>query len=296
MTTIRLFDTYQHLDGTPGRGHVYVRPVVAFTDGTRTVLAEWTAFPLDAQGRVDATITWADHTDPSPVWLQVWEQVDCFRGQAWDIGPQLLTDGANLNLGALRQLPAATVSPPRYQVAPAGPQGPPGPPGSGVTIKGTVPTSGSLPASGTTGDMFIAGDTSHGWTWDGQTWVDVGPIRGPKGDQGIQGPAGIQGPKGDQGIRGPAGPQGADSTVPGPKGDPGQLPSGGSTPGQVLQWNGTDAWEVTDNLVSALNRTDDLGLHKVTNGGGVATIQAMTDAQYQKIAQKDPDTLYVIHS
>ena len=173
-----------------------------------------------------------------------------------------------------------------------GPAGPKGADGSGVTIRGTVPSSASLPASGAAGDMYITDDTSHGWTWDGAKWIDVGPIRGPKGDQGIQGIQGIQGPKGDTGSQGPEGPQGHV----GPKGDKGdtgadaQLPQGHAN-GSVLQWNGTDTWEVTDNLVSALNRTDSLQ----------GQINAMlkhwtgTQAAYDQIASKDANTIYIVH-
>ena len=103
--------------------------------------------------------------------------------------------------------------------------------GSGVTIKGTETNSAAiqaLPGPHTAGDMYIAQDTGNGWAWDGSSFVDVGPIRGPKGDtgntgaqgaQGIQGPAGndgadgsdgSQGEKGDTGAQGPAGNDGAD--------------------------------------------------------------------------------------
>jgi phage baseplate assembly protein W len=63
------------------------------------------------------------------------------------------------------------------------PRGEKGEPGTGVTIKGTVPNSASLPSTGNTiGDMWIASDTGHGWSWEGTQWIDVGPIQGPKGD------------------------------------------------------------------------------------------------------------------
>src|SRR5262245_39586880 len=51
--------------------------------------------------------------------------------------------------------------------SPAGPPGPQGPPGAGLLIKGTVPSSANLPATGNLyGDLWIAQDTGHGWLWE----------------------------------------------------------------------------------------------------------------------------------
>jgi hypothetical protein len=116
---------------------------------------------------------------------------------------------------------------------PQGTQGVQGPAGSGVTMKGSVPTSASLPASGNAqGDAYIVQVDDSLWLWDGSKWVSGGSIQGPQGQQGVQGPQGAtgsqgpkgdpgaqgttgsQGPKGDQGIQGPAG-------IQGPKGDTG---------------------------------------------------------------------------
>lgn len=288
--TIHLYDTYVHVDGTPAHGQVSVRPVTSFTDGTRTVVGEWVTVDLDDHGHFTLDVDVPAGADPGPQWLQILEQVSCGRGGIWQIQPQLLVDGAQLNLGALRELSPPTVAAPRYTVAPAGPQGPQGPPGAagspgpagpqgpagadgargpqglpgrdgkdgaGVTIRGTVPTATSLPATATAGDMYIAVDTGHGHTWDGTRWVDVGPIRGPRGDTGPQGADGPQGPAGPQGADGPQGPAGAQGvkgdTGPagpagptGPKGDtgaglniagavpgPDQLPTHGNHPGDA---------------------------------------------------------------
>lgn len=148
---------------------------------------------------------------------------------------------------------------------PEGPQGIQGDAGSGVVIKGTMTTypPDSAPNSG---DMWIVGDTvppgappdaepGDGIVWTGSEWVNVGPIRGPVGPQGIQGPAGVDGPQGPagsqgepgvagpqgeagpqgsqglpgetgpqgpQGVQGDPGPAGADSTVAGPAGPQGE--------------------------------------------------------------------------
>ncbi|WP_143960225.1 phage tail protein [Litoribacter populi] len=55
--------------------------------------------------------------------------------------------------------------------------------GTGIQFKGTLTSTGQLPSSGNVdGDTYIiAGD---GWTWDGSNWNNVGPIRGPKGEDG----------------------------------------------------------------------------------------------------------------
>ena len=88
---ITLTDTYRHLDGTPGTGHVLVRTVTPFHDNKGTVLGEWVAYPLAADGSVTIAID-ADleHADPGPQWLQIMEQVDCQRGGVWEIGTDVL--------------------------------------------------------------------------------------------------------------------------------------------------------------------------------------------------------------
>jgi hypothetical protein len=123
----------------------------------------------------------------------------------------------------------------RGQDGAQGQQGLQGPPGLGITFKGTVATDAELPASATSGDLYIVSEPApaHGFVWDGDTsaWVDAGPVQGPQGIPGEQGVAGVAGSPGKDGAdstvpgpTGPAGPAGADSTVPGPqgpKGDPG---------------------------------------------------------------------------
>ena len=92
---------------------------------------------------------------------------------------------------------------------PEGPQGPLGPqglqgatglagtPGSGITLKGTVPTVGDLPAVGNlVGDLYIVTATNDGYAWDGTQWNNVGPIAGPQGATGAQGLIGPTGATG----------------------------------------------------------------------------------------------------
>jgi hypothetical protein len=133
---------------------------------------------------------------------------------------------------------------------PQGIQGSEGPPGAGLVIKGTVPTSADLPTTGNTqGDLWIAADTGHGWTWQATPapggWTDIGQIQGPPGVAGPQGPTGGQGPAGAQGATGAAGAQGptgpTGATGPqGPAGTTGQTGSQGP-PGVPMNWRG--AWD-----------------------------------------------------
>src|SRR4029077_16364984 len=104
------------------------------------------------------------------------------------------TDAAVQNAGSTSQA-VFNFTIPRGDVGPTGPQG------QGILIKGTVPTSANLPTTGNTvGDLWIALDTGHGWSWNGTTWVDTGPIQGPPGATGPAGPIGNQGPQGNPGA------------------------------------------------------------------------------------------------
>ena len=89
-----------------------------------------------------------------------------------------------------------------------------GPAGGGIKIKGDVPTSAQLPATGNTnGDAYIVDADNSIWVWTGSKWYDMGPIaQGPTGAQGPAGPTGpasdLPGPTGPAGNTGPTGPQG----------------------------------------------------------------------------------------
>ena len=110
---------------------------------------------------------------------------------------------------------------------PAGEKGDKGDSGSGVTIQGTATTFPPTYATGAAeqGDMWIVGDPApagtpnsatgpalpgDGIVWDGTTWSNVGPIRGPVGPQGPAGADGDDGVAGADGAQGEAGPAGAD--------------------------------------------------------------------------------------
>jgi len=79
-------------------------------------------------------------------------------------------------------------------VGPQGPQGiqgPKGDDGASIVLKGAVNFYSDLPTTGNTqGDLYVVQNDGYGYVWDGSGWVNVGQIRGPKGDTGAQGPAG----------------------------------------------------------------------------------------------------------
>jgi hypothetical protein len=137
--------------------------------------------------------------------------------------------------------PSGNEGPPGQPGAPgeAGPKGDPGEQGvpgekgdagSGVTIVGPL-TEWPITVPVEAGDMFIVSDPvpvgtpasatgpalpGDGIVYDGTTYSNVGPIRGPVGPQGpagadgADGVAGADGAKGDPGEKGEAGADGAD--------------------------------------------------------------------------------------
>ena len=114
---------------------------------------------------------------------------------------------------------------------PPGPQGPKGDPGDSYTVKGLYATLSALQAAhptGRTGDAWFVGTSDsnvvYQWDVDKATWVNVGALKGPKGDTGARGPAGADGAKGDTGPEGPRGPQGET----GPAGANGKTPVKGT--------------------------------------------------------------------
>ena len=133
------------------------------------------------------------------------------------------TNGAFVDIGEIRG--------PKGDVGPQGPQGIPGPAGAqgpqgiqgeqgpagadgkSVSIKGTVSSASDLSSltNVTEGDGYLTSDNGHLHVYTNGAFVDIGEIRGPKGDvgpQGPEGPAGAQGIQGPQGIQGEQGPQG----------------------------------------------------------------------------------------
>ena len=114
---------------------------------------------------------------------------------------------------------------------PTGPKGDTGPAGDSYTVKGLYATLAALQAAhptGSAGDAWFVGtadsNTAYQWDVDKAAWVNVGALKGPKGDTGpagAKGDTGAQGPQGDTGPQGPQGETGPQGPA-GPKGDPGE--------------------------------------------------------------------------
>lgn len=145
------------------------------------------------------------------------------------------------------------------QTGPQGPQGeqgvqgPRGENGSNFQIKGLYPTLSDLQTAhptGSLGDAYAVGTATsnvvYNWDVDHLEWKNIGSLKGPQGEQGVQGPTGPQGPQGEQGIQGPTGPQGEQGpqgqTGPqGPQGNPGQgVPTSGTTGQALVKSSNTD--------------------------------------------------------
>ena len=59
---------------------------------------------------------------------------------------------------------------------------------SAVALKGTDTEANILAKVGMVAeDLWIASDTLDGWVYDGSMWIDIGPLQGPQGVQGIAG-------------------------------------------------------------------------------------------------------------
>lgn len=66
--------------------------------------------------------------------------------------------------------------------------------GTSIDVRGSVADEASLPddlGPEDAGAGYITLDDGHLWIWDGESWVDAGEIRGPKGDKGDKGDDGI---------------------------------------------------------------------------------------------------------
>lgn len=172
-----------------------------------------------------------------------------------------------------------------------GGQGAPGADGTSITILGEVADCTGLPNAGanTNGDLYILdaddaacsygpGLAGDGYVWDGTTWLNIGPIRGPQGVQGVAGNTGSQGQQGQQGPLGVAGPTGSQGNngVQGIQGETGSAgPIGPQGPPGV---NPTGA---------VLNTTDTFTTPKVEY------IVSLTAAEYAALTT-NANTLYVI--
>ena len=160
-----------------------------------------------------------------------------------------------------------------------GPQGEPGKDGRSFTIAGVFETLGALQVmypNGAAGAYQVVDQNREIFVWDENrnTWVSVGAIQGPQGEQGIQGergetgPRGIEGPPGPQGPKGDTGPQGepgiqgpqGEQGIQGPKGDTGpQGPQGeGDMKASIYdpQGKATDVFAYVDKAVGEIPTPD----------------------------------------
>ena len=114
------------------------------------------------------------------------------QGPRGEVGPQG-AQGAQGEVGP--QGPQGETGPQGVQ----GPQGEKGADGTSVTILGSKQSEDELPLeNNSNGDGYIINGYLH--VWDGDSWNNVGEIKGPKGDKGEVGPQGAQGEKGANGT------------------------------------------------------------------------------------------------
>ena len=218
-----------------------------------------------------------------------------------------------------------------------GVQGPAGADGTSIEIQGTKPTVADLPATGNTvGDLWIIDQTGggatagDGYVWTAEnTWLNIGPLRGPQGIQGVAGVNGTNGTNGADGAQGATGPAGANGVdgvdgangapgatgaqgpqgiqgVKGDKGDQGdQGPRGfqgttGAT-GPVGPAGGVNSVTAGTNIVVSPTAGDVIvsAPNAIVNttdtfgGPTVVNIVCLTSAQYPPVTV-DGNTLYVI--
>lgn len=232
------------------------------------------------------------------------------------------------------KIPTGPPGPPGADGPPGvqGPIGPQGAIGVGILILGEVPTVADLPPTGNApGDAYIVTADGDLYVWTEQTlpgrWIDSGQVVGP---QGPMGPQGIQGPPGNPGLDAVLAPESdpnlstdygnnvttgnAYQTAIGAQiGMTGAAPGGtavgcrSSVTGQygiAVGYGsvaGTDAVAIGHG-VSAPNNAVAIGpFFQVSVSGQVSSAGKalnpwvqMTQAAYDALGTKDPNTLYVI--
>ena len=176
-----------------------------------------------------------------------------------------------------------------------GAQGVAGADGTSITILGTKPTFADLPATGNTlGDLWVIDQTGggatagDGYVWTaGDTWLNIGPLRGPQGEQGVTGTDGLPGATGTPGTDGAPGETGS----PGPRGIQGIPGATGGVSSVTAGTNIAVSPTVGDVVVSAPNAI----VNTADNFGGptVVNIVCLTSGQYPP-PTVDGNTLYVI--
>lgn len=98
------------------------------------------------------------------------------------------------------------------EIGPQGEQGERGADGTIARLIDKVNTEDELPASGNIGDAYFVGENVYIWAPLKSQFLNIGPMKGPKGDpgpQGEKGDPGIPGIQGETGLQGPKGEPGA---------------------------------------------------------------------------------------
>lgn len=162
--------------------------------------------PEGPRGEQGAPFTYADFTE---------EQLAALKGPQGEQGLQ----GEQ---GPKGERGPAGPQGPQGERGPIGAQGPQGADGASYTVKGLYATLSALQAAhptGSAGDAWFVGtvesNTVYQWDTDAAAWVNVGALKGPRGETGAQGPKGEKGdpgatgPQGEQGVQGEQGPAGA---------------------------------------------------------------------------------------
>ena len=194
------------------------------------------------------------------------DQLASLKGEKGDTGPQ----GPKGDTG---------------ETGPQGERGPAGQDGTSYTINGLYSTLSALQSAhptGSAGDAWFVGTSDsnvvYQWDVDKASWVNVGALKGPKGDTGPQGPkgdTGATGPKGDTGNVGPKGPKG-DTGPQGPKGDTGAAGSDGKSAYASAQdggYTGTEAQFNTD-LAAVGGKQAKITASGILKGNGAGSVSA----------------------
>ncbi len=151
------------------------------------------------------------------VWSQEneWHNVGRLRGPKGDQGPQGIAGIQGIQGPKGDQGVKGDIGPtgPQGKQGIQGPTGATGPAGTSVSILGSYDTLDELKKAhqkGNTGEAYLVDSNLYVWSQENDDWIDVGIIKGPKGDQGVKGDIGPTGPQGKQGIQGPTGPTGSE--------------------------------------------------------------------------------------
>ena len=194
------------------------------------------------------------------------DQLASLKGEKGDTGPQ----GPKGDTG---------------ETGPQGERGPAGQDGTSYTINGLYSTLSALQAAhpaGSAGDAWFVGTADsnvvYQWDVDKDSWVNVGALKGPKGEKGDTGPQGEQGAQGSKGDTGETGPQGqkGDTGPQGPKGDTGAAGADGKSAYAYAQdggYTGTEAQFNTD-LAVVGGKQSKITASGILKGDGAGSVTA----------------------